>query len=353
MFLSYRNSSCLGLDIGSSGIKAVQLRKSRREVYLCRYGLAKTPAGAVSDGKIQKPEQLAGSLKALMNRKIFRGKACVISVGRDNVILRSLFLPQMKQKELYEAMSYEAQKHIALEKVAYDYTRLPCADQGQMKILIAAVPWEIIQKYIEVMDLAGLYVSAVEVEPLALIRNFGFDLKDRRPLENEEIFILLDVGVETTGMNVLEGSCYSFSRNLAFGSNSIIGRVMEEEKISRELAEYKLNNYSLKSLKGAEDAASQLVREVQRNLSSYLYKNDDRELQLKNILITGGAAGFTGLDSYIGSELGIETYILDPFLHLKWDKKVSSNIASNIARDKRFLNVAIGLALRRWRRDVH
>jgi len=350
LFLYNRSSSFLGLDIGSSLIKVVQLKKNRKDVILSRYGVVKTPVGAVIDGKIQKPEQLAGSLKTLINRKTFKGKPTVISVGRENVILRSLVLPQMKRKELLKAMRYEVQKHItsSLEEITYDYSKLRCLNGNQVEILIAAVPQDIIQRYMEVMEMAGLYVSAVEVEALALIRNFGFDLNKRNHFP-EDIVILLDVGAETTGMNVLEGNHYSFSRNLSLGSNYFIRKVMEKENISQELAEHKLNNHTFLGLRGAEDAAAELVREVQRTLNYYLYRNDDREMSLKKIFITGGASGFTGLDSYISSKLQIETLLFDPFLYLECDKKISNNIY----RDKRFLNVAIGLALRRWNRNAH
>lgn len=344
----FNNYSPPGLDLGSSFLKVVQLKKGKKGIQLKNYFLTETPAGAVKDGRIINPEPVADRLKFIFRKNNFKGKRVVTCVGGENAILRNLTLPEMKPGELLKVMKYEVARHISLplDEVLYNCFRLRSLPEGKIEVLLLVISREIIEKHMEVIDRAGLYPAAVEVDIFALIRNFLFYFRGKNnDEEDNKAYILLDIGNETSNMVILEGNRYSFYRSLPLGGSCFSLKVMEADNISLEEAEERKKGKDFLSLSGALEAAAGLVKEVQRTLNYYLYKIEDKEIHSAVIFITGGASGIHGLNSYISTELKVETLSLNSFQFLKCD---SQNILKTLGEDKNFLSIAFGLALRGW-----
>ncbi|PKM83458.1 MAG: hypothetical protein CVU88_02885 [Firmicutes bacterium HGW-Firmicutes-13] len=347
--LIYGKYSYLGLDIGSSLIKLVQLKREKKGLKLSCYGFIETPKEAVTDGKIIDPAAVAVRLKVLLKRKHFKGNRVVTSISEEYVIFRHLVLPKMSFKELMEVMKYEAQKYInvPLKEVIYDWFPLRYMNEGEMEVLFVAAPRSIIQGYMEVMIRAGLYPVGIEVDVLALVRNFHFYMKAGKNTEGQEnkSSILLNIGTKNSNMVIIEGRRYCFSRTVPLRGSYFTGKVMETDNMLWEKVEYKKKDPDLLNYKGSVSAAVDLVKEIQRTIEYYLYQVEDGEINLNKIFIMGGPAGISRLNYLISSELKIETLLLHPLEFIKYE---SRDKFFYIKEDMNYFNIAVGLALRRW-----
>ncbi len=345
------NYSMLGLDLGTHRMKVSQLKKDKKGLILNRYGFMDTPEGAVVDGKILDPEIIATRLKVLLRKKRFKGNKVITSVSGENVIIRNLTLPKMTRKELKEAMQYEAEKHIMmpLEEVIYDTYYLRSVSEEEMEILLVAVPREIIDGYMEVLEKAGLYPMVIEVDAFALIRTFRSFFKtwdNKENLEGDESIILLDIGAETSNMVIVEGADYSFSRTLPLGSNHFTRKVMEAENLSIDKVEHLKTNLDFFNLDAAVEAGMDFVKEIQRTIEYFLYKMNNREKHITNIFTMGGGAGIARLDGYIASELNVDVQPLNMMQFLRHDRRI---IRIDLEEEQKFLTTSVGLALRGWK----
>lgn len=327
-----RKFSCLGIDIGEDMIKVVQLKRRKSNYLLNGYVCLKTPAGAVADGKVLDPDKISVCLKVL-KEKHFRGKNAVVSLGSENIMVSLLVLPPMGKGELREAMKFEAEKHISLplDQVVYDYCLLRYLPEGQWEVLLAAAPKVVVEGYMKAILGAGLYPAALEVEPLALLRLFGFLIpgKKAQNYSDDKYSLLLDLGVETSKLILLKGKNYRFFRCLPLGKKVLQG---EQEN----------DSLGLQILEG-NTVVDELVKVLQQTIGYCAYRTPIEDLKIEKLYLTGGLSHMTGLKDYLTGKLNIQTESLELLGFLHHDPRGSFQ---KIKEDKKLLYTAAGLALR-------
>ncbi|UNC92570.1 type IV pilus biogenesis protein PilM [Candidatus Contubernalis alkaliaceticus] len=317
--------SCLGIDIGVDMIKVVQLKKRKGNIILSRYDCVKTPGGAVGDGKVIDTRKISICLKGI-KKKYFPVKKAVISLGSENVMFSLLALPPMGKGELLKCMKFEAEKHISLpiKQVVYDYCLLRYLPEGHLEILLAAAPKEVVNGYMEALQGAGLYPTALEVEPLAMLRLFNYLIGRKAAQNNREgkYCLLLDLGVETSKVILVKGRYYKFFRCLPLGKKVLEGHG-------------KVNT-----------AAGELVKVLQQTIGYFVYRTSLEDLKIEKLYLTGGLSEIAGLQNYLVDNLKIQTEPLELLGFLHHDYPGSSFY--KIREDKKLMYTAAGLALRGW-----
>jgi len=309
--------SPIGLDIGSEMIKCVQLKGSRRDLFLDRYAVISTPQGSVSN-KVDNPKQVADVLRQMLRKKRFKSKKAVISLQAEAVIMREVEFPPMPAKELAESVRWEASKFTNLppEELVADYIELGKGDDNKKELLLVAVPLEVINSYLEVCSLTGLYPQAIEVEPFALARTQQafINREERSNSEEPEWLICVDIGSNKVGVLITRGNKYAFFRSFYH----------DQEKL----------------------VEGTLVQEIRRSMEYYLYKMGHREAVINRMFVTGGYCRQEGLKTFLAQSLGLEIHFLNPFAVVAHDRRY---IASLLTDDAPLFAVAFGLALRGYR----
>lgn len=352
----FKRYSYIGLDVGSSHIKAVQLHRKNKSFYLYRYLVEETPGDILAEGKILDPDLLVDRLSLLAKKASFRGRRVASSLRRENVTLRRLTLPRMSPRELKEAMKFQVQKevNIPLEELVFDYIPLNGFSGNQeegkeQELLLAVASRQVVEGYLEVLEEAGFQPAALEVEVLALLRTFSFYFKRRDYSVGQGNYILLDLGEENTSLIILEEGKYSFHRYLSLGSSSFLKGVREAYGITKEKALEKIKGESLSRLEGARQAAEELAEEVQRTLNYYLYRREYQNISWEGIFFTGGISTLGGLDACLSRELNMSAQPLNSLNYVKVNKKFSGNPSLDLLwKDRGLINTAVGLALGRW-----
>lgn len=232
----------LGLDIGTTAIKAAELQLRGGEVYLVgRPAVLPTPEGAVRGGVVVEALEVADVLREL---KSVYGIGCnkvVASVGGDSsVVVRITEVPKMSGKELDEAIQWELdeQTPFPVEEVIYDYAPIEPADADpeatEMEVLLAVAQEDMVNAHAEAMLAAGLRPVAIDVEPLAIGRALVEAGGDEFA---EQTIVNVHIGATTTLILVFRQKLLSFVRVIPSAGENLTQAVAQAFMIDQEMAE--------------------------------------------------------------------------------------------------------------------
>lgn len=358
----------LGLDLGASFIKVVQLMRGRDGLYLERYGVRPTTPGTILQGQVERPADLSQEIRILLNQARIRHRVVNLALGGQHVILRHITLPPLSEKELPEAVRWEAEKYIMIpmEEAVVDFRYLG-KKEGEhgpvMEVALVAAPQEIVTGYLEAVVKAGLHPAAVEITPFALERAFQAatgkgNLQTpnnkkitasggKEPTANQpaEEILLLDLGHETTELLVLEGAEYRFARSLDIGMAQFLSAVKERMSADDLTARRHLMDPHTWTDPEINSIAIELLHNVQRSLEYYLDKVSQWENVINKMYVTGGGRAYRHLVNFLAHNLFVEPRFFDPLSQLTAGKERPNEFNSSL------LGTAAGLALRSRRND--
>jgi type IV pilus assembly protein PilM len=343
--------SAIGLDLGSSQVKVVQLKKERRRVSLHQYGIYDLPEGAITAGRITDTEALSERLAWILKRRRFHKNRVNLCIGSQAIILRQVQLPKMAPRELPAALRFEAEKEIMipLDEAVVDYIDLGerVVDGNEvLDLAIVATPKDVVNDYLSVILKAGLYPDVIEIESFALQRVLPYIDPTSTGYEAEAL-MLLDLGGENSNLVLLDRGSFSFARTLSIGVNHFCRRIAEQREVSFDAARRLLFGSDPFTVEGVQEVADDLVEQVRRSLEFYLYSVGHAQKEIKTICLCGGGASIDRLPSFLGFELKVEPKILSPFTFIQTGRRF---IRRDLEREGHLLNIAAGLALRGWER---
>src|SRR4051812_33703382 len=163
----------LGLDIGSSSVKLVQLKEAKRGYILEAFGMAALQPEAIVDGALMNSTAIVEAIRGLVAQYKLKNREAAIGVSGHSVIIKKISMPKMTQEELEESIQWEAEQYIPFDvkDVNIDVQILTPADvdngTGQMDVLLVAAKKDMINDYTSVVSEAGLLPGVVQVVPLA------------------------------------------------------------------------------------------------------------------------------------------------------------------------------------------
>ncbi len=352
------NKGLVGLDIGSSTIKLVELNKDSGGIKLLSAGMVNNPIREWKEKNIPEAEDaIAESIKDAFRKFSIKGKNVAIALGTSDVIFDYLKFPPLNEKELTNAVRLEAEQRISsdINGVSIDYKRLEVKDEkGQENILLVAVPKEITGKKVEIAEKAGLEPLIMDVEPLALL-NCLITLADDSQKGNGSIGIL-NIGSNITNLGIISKDNIPTIRNINFGGDKFSNFIARELKLSLKDAENLKKEPEKLKLKGVdiprmfEKQTISLINEIRSSIE-YTHKRKGKQAEDKNkadvgcikkIFLTGGGSLLAGIDVFLSENLGMEVVKWNPF-----DKLQTSGLIDNSLEDNGYLfPIAIGLGMR-------
>ncbi|MFZ5688136.1 MAG: type IV pilus assembly protein PilM [Bacillota bacterium] len=358
MFFKRKNSSGLGIDIGSKTIKAIEIENTGMGCQVKTAVRGATPQGTVADGIIVDASRLASALSDLVEGYGWRGRSVVSAIGGRKVVTRHIRVPVMPEKELLSAVKWEAEKYLpaANQEMVMDFKCLGEINAGgnkQLLIIVATLPLDIAHAYYDLFASAQLKLVAIDIVPLALMRWATSPLGNAPSDTNS--FALAELGAETTHLVIAERGQIAFARTIPLGGAQVaklLSTALEQSfpEVLKEDQKQKKTGLPNDYLQLGEAAASlgetrvdvflqsslaELVRELRRSLD--FYRTQAPNSQMDKILLTGGLSLLPGIK---------------PFLHRELDRIVEIGVihsqtagAHTLTLDAGF-SLATGLALR-------
>ena len=344
IFSRFRKSSeSFGLDIGTSAVKAVQLKFNGGPPTLVGMATVGLPSDVIADGSIRDPHTVAEAIKEAVARAGITGTDAAISICGRELIIKKVQVPEVPAKEVHDVVMLEAEHHIpfAIDEVFIDHHTVG-QSQGQMDVILVAVKKSKVNEYMAVVDQAGFSPTIVDVDGFALGNQWELNF----PAEADEAVALIDIGAAIMKTNVVRGGATIFARDIPFGGNNYTQAIAQRLNISFEQAEAaKLGKdvgVKWETLVPPLEAVSrELSLEVQRTFD-YFASTAESE-RIGKIVLAGGCAQLPGLNEYLASNWGIPVELARPFERID----VAPAYADEVAAMAPALAVAIGLGLRR------
>lgn len=340
----------IGLDIGSSTLKAVQLKKEpHRKPKLYLHASGPAPVHSMTSESEADLKAISTSVREFIDSFPFTTRAVVVALPESQIFTRVISLPRMNEKELKSAMQWEAEQYIPvpLSDVTMDYQVLDGVElkkgDGEIDVLLIAAPQTLINKYLRVLKEAKLETVGLETETLAVARSLVGD-KATVP-----VTMVVNIGAATTDISVVARRSVRFTRSIATGGKALARAVSqslgfeieqaEEYKKTYGLEETKLEGKVMKAIKPIFDV---VVEEIKRSLAFYnTHKKDGNNV--KRLVLCGGTASLPGIMVYLASNLNLEVQLGDPWRSLeippKFPRRELEEIGTSFA-------VAVGLSLK-------
>jgi type IV pilus assembly protein PilM len=345
MFGSGKQKPVVGLDIGSSSIKAVELRSSKQGYELLSFGLEPLAQDTVVDGAIMDAPLVAAGISSIFDRQKVKTKNVATSVSGHSVIVKRVTLPVMSEEELFERIQAEASQHIPFDiaDVNLSYQLLESVD-AQMDVLLVAVKKDKILNHTNVLAQAGKTPTVVDIDAFALQNCFEVNY-DPDP---GQTVALLNVGASVMNINIVRGGVPLFTRDVSVGGNQYTDALQKELDLSFEDAERLKHGDSIAGV--AEEQRATILRSVSDILILEIQKTFDffrataSGESIQRIYVAGGSARVPGLVDLLREEFAMPVEEMYPFRKIvinpgRHNEEQIRELAPRLA-------IAVGLALR-------
>lgn len=372
-----KSKTSLGVDIGASAIKLVELQNEDERYELMNYAIYSL-GGHLRKNKYQtgnksfllSTKEIAKALKTTMEQAEIEAKKAYFSVPVAFSFSTVINFPKMPENELASAVSYEAQKYVPvpISEVVLDWSIIghlktksfkannsnselkssefngskdneaKTDNEGKLdslQVLLVAVPKKLFENYREISELAGLEIEAIEEEAFSLSRALiGND---------KSTIVLVDLGARSVNVSIVDEGRIWLSHNLEVGgiqltkeiANNLGMDINEAEKIKKQLSQ-KMDSVKLKSI--VHEVMDPVIIEIKRIIESYQKRYSKR---VDKCILAGGGAGIADFENYLSNKTGLDISLGNPFARMVYSRELETalkQIGPGLA-------VAVGLAM--------
>lgn len=343
-----KKAPVIGLDIGSSYVRALQLSESGSGYRIEHFAMEPLREGVVVDKTVQDIEAISSAIDRAVKNSGTRSKACAIAVSGPAVFTKTIALPSnLAEADVESQIQIEANQYVPypLDEVSLDFDVLgPSARNPDLiDILLAASKSENVESRQDALEAAGLTAKVVDVEAFAIANAFEL-IRQRDHLSKNEAVGVFDIGRDLTTLLVLRGGRVIYNREHPFGGHQLLEETMRRYDMTPEQA-----SFFERAEEGPDDFETEvlepfqlnIVHQVSRALQFFASSNDYSPIS--TIYLAGGTASLKGLAAMVQQELGLTTRVADPISGMD----VAPSVAvSALKRNTPNLMVAMGLALR-------
>jgi len=365
-FLSKNSSSFFGIDLGTTGIRIVELAWDNGRVALRNYvsleaGKRINPDGTIAKKDIQSLDKdTIESMKTILNTADVAHHKVAMSVPASSTFTSVVSFPRMPKEQLEAAVNYDAPKYIPIpmDEIVFGWSIISNDRNAQdakgkesaavnsgsqfgggdnTRVLLIAIPKEISAKYLAIANAFSLDLVSLETESFSLARS----LVGHRP----GAYIIIDIGYKMTGITVVDDGSVTESHSIsAVGGEELTKVVANSFGVNIERAnllkkESGLNSPSDKKLADIlMPILGIIVSEAKKNEQAYLHTNGKK---ISGVILTGGSSQMPGMQEYMSEEMNLPVEIGNPFQDISYDSLLEEKlrtISSSYA-------VAVGLAL--------
>ncbi len=337
-----RRKSVVGLDIGSSSVKAVELGMTGKGFEVT--GFAQIPLAS------DDPEARSGAITALMQEGNFNARHVVTGLSGKQIVIRYLNMVPMSDEELRHAILFEAEKYIPypVDECVMDCDRIhtDTADSGtgEANIVLVAGRKDEVTEHATMLRDAGYLPETIDVEQLALGNAHGlvYGGSDDDP-SLDQTLCYADIGAAKTTLNVVRNGASLFTREVQIGGRDMTDAVANALGLDFDDAEA-LKLEPTDRVDEVQAALASIVDELSTELQmSFDYVEGQYEHGVERVYISGGAALTGGLRELMESALEKPTFIFNPFESVALSDEIDPNL---LATNGHSLTMALGLAAR-------
>ena len=349
MFFS-KGKNLIGLDIGSSAVKVVELKElgKGKGYQLLNIALERLSPEAIVDGAIMDAGLVIDTIqRAFQSRKI-KGGDVAIALSGHSVIIKKIAIPATSEEELAEVIPWEAEQYIPFDvqdvNLAYQVLKGASTGEGNMDVLLVAAKKDKINDYTSVVSQAGRNPMVVDVDVFALQNCYEMNY-DTDPTTAHA---LINIGASTTNVAILKGTTSIFWRDISVGGNHYNDAIRKELNLSFEQAE------SLKRGEEVEGIPVENVTPIITSVNDFIgaeiqktidfFKNTTPGENIEKIVVAGGSSRVPNLRESLAERFSVQVEWLNPFNRVQVGKGIPPELVEEAGAS---VTIAVGLAARR------
>jgi type IV pilus assembly protein PilM len=343
MALFGRKKSTIGLDIGS-GLVKVAVVEHKSEPELVRVAIEPLEADAIVEGEVMDPGLVAQAIRGALDKAGVAKGDIVTAVGGRDVIIKKIQTPRAKEREARDLMTFEAEQHVPfdMQSVEMDFQILDPDDKGEeMNVLLVAAKRDLIEAKMRLLADAGVTPAVVDVDAFALHNAFEVNYPDAM----RGITVLINIGHETTNINILDGGVPILTRDIPVGTRRFREDLQRERGISVDEAASLIQGYDRSPHLDAVTAvrSEEIATGIER-ATAFLASSSRSMGKIGGFYMCGGGSRIPGLADALGERLRMRVTQANPLASLKMrDNAMDSYVTDEVAP---LMMLAIGLALR-------
>ena len=326
----FGKETTVGIDIGSSCIKAVEIEPTSQGWELANSVVVPTPRDAIKDGVIINVLDVSQEIRSMLRDAGMKATGAICAISGSQVIVRQVQFPKMPESILRKSIKFEASKYISasMEDSIVEFEILGDAEEpGQMNVMLVAAPRDLVDSRVNVLESAGLEPLVIDIEAFALIRSLvEFSASDEYL---HKTIALIDMGASHTDVNIVTRGQFALTRNIPIAGDSFTnaiksltgGSFEEAEKVKFDMTngcpldQISIPDQENRTWRVVQPLFDELIREIRRSIHFYQsqFPEDSADAQVSKIILTGGTARMPGMDAYVSSKLNIPAHLADIF----------------------------------------
>ncbi|MFA5886336.1 MAG: type IV pilus assembly protein PilM [Patescibacteria group bacterium] len=339
----------LGIDIGDSSLKMVELEKRNRQIYLTNYAFSET-VSEVNFMKVDDINYLAQAINKVRLEAGIKATRVTASLPTFAVFSSIININSSDKKKLAGIINEEAKKVIPLplEEMTLDWKIV--TDEGAksakrdsardgLRVFLTGSPKKLVRKYIDIFRAAKLNLLSLETETFSLVRSLVGD--------DKSTVMIVEIGANSTDLSIVKESIPVLNRSLAVCGATVTKALSEKLGLSFTQAEqFKLDLSGALSADSREElpqlvakTLDPVVVEIQYMLDFFHSQNSG---PVEKIILSGGGALLLNLADYLAKRLNLQVIIGDPWSRIRYAEELRPVLSEVGPR----LAVAIGLAMR-------
>jgi len=349
-FLQLRSKSVIGLDIGSSSVKAVEVVPRGNGFELLHLGVAPLPHDAIVEGAFLNASAIADAIREAIAKSGSKAKHAAAAVSGHSVIVKKISVPAMTAAELEESIRWEAEQYIPFDvnEVNLDFEILQAGDaERPMEVLLVAAKKDLIDDYVNLISEAGLTPSVIDVAGFAVENAF----ETNYGANPDQVIAIVNIGAQTSTINVLAGGVPAFTRDVASGGNQYTAEIQRALSVAFDEAErIKIGERGPESQDVVPQEVEQAMRAVTNNLVGEIARSLDffsataADMRIQRVYLAGGSSRVSGLEAAFKERTGLEVELMNPLARMMPSSRFESDFLDQVGPS---LGVGIGLAMRK------
>jgi type IV pilus assembly protein PilM len=344
-----KKKNVVGIDIGSSSIKLVELIEGKNGFKLQNLAISSLPPEAIVDGAFMDSVTIIDTIRDLITTSKVKTKDVVTSVSGHSVIVKKISLPFMTEAELGESIRWEAERYIPFDinDVNIDFQTFGSNPENPevMDVVLVAAKKDIINDYVSMIMEAGLNPVIIDIDAFALENMLAINYE----IGKEEVVAIVNVGASITNINILKDNVSGFTRDIFKGGNQITEDIQRQLHVDYDEAEKikvgsKVDVTSRSIVQNLLKTASESLAVEIRNSLDFFQSTTTYE-KISKLYLSGGGSKIKDFDTLLQQEIGIPVEIVHPFTKIEYNEK---NFDVEYLREiGSIMAVGVGLASRR------
>jgi type IV pilus assembly protein PilM len=320
-----KKKDVIGLDIGCSSIKLVELKEDKNGYKLQNLAISPLPPEVIVDGALMDSVTIIDTIRDLIGNTKTKTKDAVISVSGHSVIVKKISLPFMTEAELEESIQWEAERYIPFDinDVNIDFQIYGSTSENPeiMDVVLVAAKKDIINDYVSVTMESGLNPVIIDIDSFALENMLAINYE----MVKDETIAIANVGASITNINIIRNNISCFTRDIFKGGNQITEEIQRQMHVDHEEAEKiktgtKVDLSSQPIIQNVLKAASEsLATEIGNTLD--FFQSTTTYEKIDKLYLSGGGSKIKDFDILLQQQIGIPVEVVNPFKKIEYSGK--------------------------------